>query len=93
MPDRAPHDPPRGPAGIPGAPGGCAPGPQPASPDGAAQRHEAATTERGSFCLALCNCGWSGPARRARSQARTDAERHLTAAEAADEPASLRHLE
>ncbi|UQA93877.1 hypothetical protein [Streptomyces halobius] len=39
--------------------------------------HRTSTTERGSFCLARCDCGWTGPARRARSQARTDAERHL----------------
>ncbi|MFH8347000.1 hypothetical protein [Streptomyces sp. NPDC018045] len=38
--------------------------------------HRTTTTERGSFCLARCSCGWRGPARRARSQARTDAERH-----------------
>ncbi|MFH8678017.1 hypothetical protein [Streptomyces lydicus] len=40
--------------------------------------HATSTTERGSFCTARCTCGWRGPARRARSQARTDAERHLT---------------
>ncbi|MEN2421073.1 MULTISPECIES: hypothetical protein [Streptomyces] len=39
--------------------------------------HRTTTVERGSFCLARCSCGWHGPARRARSQARTDAERHL----------------
>ncbi|MFE2227904.1 hypothetical protein [Streptomyces kronopolitis] len=39
--------------------------------------HATSTTERGSFCSARCDCGWRGPARRARSQARTDAERHL----------------
>ncbi|MFH8573279.1 hypothetical protein [Streptomyces sp. NPDC017993] len=90
MPDRAPHDPPRGPARTSGAPGDSAPAPQPTAPDDAtaAQRHEATTTERGSFCLARCTCGWSGPARRARSQARADAERHLATAEDADEPAS-----
>ncbi|MFB6438974.1 hypothetical protein ACFCVY_19675 [Streptomyces sp. NPDC056411] len=38
--------------------------------------HTTSTTERGSFCTARCECGWRGPARRARSQARTDAERH-----------------
>ncbi|MFE3887364.1 hypothetical protein ACWIG5_27830 [Streptomyces lydicus] len=46
--------------------------------------HTTSTTERGSFCTARCTCGWRGPARRARSQARTDAERHL--AEVADGP-------
>ncbi|UNO44427.1 hypothetical protein [Streptomyces sp. MST-110588] len=45
---------------------------QPAAPS----EHLTTTTERGSFCLARCVCGWSGPARRARSQARTDAEEH-----------------
>ncbi|WP_088799248.1 MULTISPECIES: hypothetical protein [unclassified Streptomyces] len=39
--------------------------------------HTTFTTESGSFCTARCTCGWRGPARRARSQARTDAERHL----------------
>ncbi|WEB41104.1 hypothetical protein MOV08_18645 [Streptomyces yunnanensis] len=38
--------------------------------------HRTFTTERGSFCLARCACGWTGMARRARSQARADAERH-----------------
>ncbi|UZJ30143.1 hypothetical protein OJ254_06585 [Streptomyces endophytica] len=46
--------------------------------------HATSTTERGSFCTARCACGWRGPARRARSQARTDAERH--ASEAGDGP-------
>ncbi|WP_405840555.1 hypothetical protein OG528_21510 [Streptomyces platensis] len=44
--------------------------------------HATSTTERGAFCTARCDCGWRGPARRARSQARTDAERHLGEAEA-----------
>ncbi|MFJ6603169.1 hypothetical protein [Streptomyces lydicus] len=50
--------------------------------------HATSTTERGSFCTARCTCGWRGPARRARSQARTDAERHLADAGApgADSP-------
>ncbi|GAU64679.1 Syd protein [Streptomyces sp. NBRC 110611] len=39
--------------------------------------HATSTAERGSFCTAHCACGWRGPARRARSQARTDAQRHL----------------
>ncbi|MCR8576904.1 hypothetical protein [Streptomyces sp. Isolate_219] len=47
--------------------------------------HATSTTERGAFCTARCTCGWRGPARRARSQARTDAERHLAAAEAGSE--------
>ncbi|WP_052869686.1 hypothetical protein [Streptomyces niger] len=53
---------------------------QTAEPDsagsGATGGHRTTTVERGAFCLARCDCGWSGPARRARSQARTDAERH-----------------
>ncbi|WP_411107750.1 hypothetical protein [Streptomyces sp. cmx-4-9] len=38
--------------------------------------HTTSTTERGAFCLALCSCGWSGPARRSRDLARKDAARH-----------------
>ncbi|MFJ8676573.1 hypothetical protein [Streptomyces sp. NPDC093589] len=53
-------------------------------PPPAAPRHRTSTNERGSFCLARCDCGWRGPARRARSQARTDAERHLADVAAAD---------
>ncbi|WP_329219652.1 hypothetical protein [Streptomyces microflavus] len=41
--------------------------------------HSATTTERGSFCLARCTCGWVGPARRSRDRARTDAAEHLAA--------------
>ncbi|MFI1156307.1 hypothetical protein [Streptomyces sioyaensis] len=48
--------------------------------------HTTSTTERGSFCSARCDCGWRGPARRARSQARTDAERHLVDADAGTAP-------
>ncbi|POX41267.1 hypothetical protein C3486_09660 [Streptomyces sp. Ru73] len=44
--------------------------------NGGAGGHRTTTVERGAFCLARCSCGWSGPARRARSQARTDAGRH-----------------
>ncbi|MEE4489232.1 hypothetical protein ACIBI8_25715 [Streptomyces sp. NPDC050529] len=40
--------------------------------------HQATTVERGSFCTARCSCGWSGPARRSRDLARTDAEGHRT---------------
>ncbi|MEU1351809.1 hypothetical protein ACFYPA_34170 [Streptomyces sp. NPDC005775] len=40
--------------------------------------HEATTVERGSFCTARCSCGWSGPARRSRDRARTDAQEHRT---------------
>ncbi|MGP8299942.1 hypothetical protein ACTPOK_18830 [Streptomyces inhibens] len=48
--------------------------------------HATSTTERGSFCMACCTCGWRGPARRARSQARTDAERHLADVDAGSDP-------
>ncbi|MFD8061175.1 hypothetical protein ACFXA0_17855 [Streptomyces cyaneofuscatus] len=41
--------------------------------------HNATTTERGSFCLARCTCGWTGPARRSRDRARADAAEHLAA--------------
>ncbi|MDT0463452.1 hypothetical protein [Streptomyces gibsoniae] len=44
-----------------------------ADPDG----HRATTVEQGRFCMARCTCGWRGPARRARSLARTDAEGHV----------------
>ncbi|MEU6577761.1 hypothetical protein [Streptomyces sp. NPDC046805] len=44
------------------------------------QEHHTTTHEQGRFCVARCTCGWRGPARRARSQARTDAEVHATAA-------------
>ncbi|MBK3629989.1 MULTISPECIES: hypothetical protein [Streptomyces] len=39
--------------------------------------HSTTTVEQGRFCLARCTCGWRGPARRARSMARTDAEHHV----------------
>ncbi|WP_369170384.1 hypothetical protein AB5J49_22270 [Streptomyces sp. R28] len=39
--------------------------------------HRTTTVEKGPFCTAQCSCGWRGPARRARSLARTDAEGHL----------------
>ncbi|MGW4686818.1 hypothetical protein ACWEPM_18210 [Streptomyces sp. NPDC004244] len=38
--------------------------------------HSTDTVERGSFCLAVCSCGWKGPARRSRDLARKDAARH-----------------
>ncbi|KUL70916.1 MULTISPECIES: hypothetical protein [unclassified Streptomyces] len=38
--------------------------------------HRTTTVEKGPFCTAHCTCGWRGPARRARSQARTDAQTH-----------------
>lgn len=40
--------------------------------------HRTTTAEQGRFCLARCSCGWHGPARRARSLARSDAAAHLT---------------
>ncbi|MGW3814935.1 hypothetical protein [Streptomyces sp. NPDC005046] len=42
----------------------------------ASPEHLTTTIEQGRFCLARCNCGWQGPARRARSQARTDGVAH-----------------
>ncbi|WP_097984543.1 MULTISPECIES: hypothetical protein [unclassified Streptomyces] len=50
-----------------------------ASPPGPPAGHSATTIERGSFCLARCSCGWSGPARRSRDRARTDAAEHIAA--------------
>ncbi|MFD4020209.1 hypothetical protein [Streptomyces sp. SH5] len=50
-----------------------------APPPGPPAGHSATTIERGSFCLARCSCGWSGPARRSRDRARTDAAEHLAA--------------
>ncbi|MEU6736201.1 hypothetical protein [Streptomyces physcomitrii] len=41
--------------------------------------HRTTTVENGRFCAARCGCGWRGPARRARSKARADAEGHLAA--------------
>ncbi|MGW2301946.1 hypothetical protein [Streptomyces sp. NPDC001809] len=38
--------------------------------------HTTTTSERGSFALARCSCGWTGPARRSRDRARTDAADH-----------------
>ncbi|WP_369234859.1 hypothetical protein AB5J56_24210 [Streptomyces sp. R21] len=38
--------------------------------------HRTTTIEQGRFCMARCICGWRGPARRARSLARADAEGH-----------------
>ncbi|WP_299539708.1 hypothetical protein [uncultured Streptomyces sp.] len=55
------------PTAVPAPPGASGP------PD-----HLTTTIEKGSFCLARCSCGWSGPARRSRDKARTDAEEHRT---------------
>ncbi|MEU6092987.1 hypothetical protein ABZ865_40790 [Streptomyces sp. NPDC047085] len=41
--------------------------------------HLTSTTDQGRFCVAWCSCGWRGPARRARSQARADAAGHAAA--------------
>ncbi|MEU1018763.1 hypothetical protein ABZ383_20760 [Streptomyces sp. NPDC005900] len=38
--------------------------------------HRTTTVEKGRFTAAHCSCGWRGPARRARSKARTDAAEH-----------------
>ncbi|MGW0535933.1 hypothetical protein [Streptomyces sp. NPDC003032] len=38
--------------------------------------HRTSTVENGRFIAAHCSCGWRGPARRARSKARTDAAEH-----------------
>ncbi|MFE0604602.1 hypothetical protein ACFW2T_22820 [Streptomyces sp. NPDC058892] len=38
--------------------------------------HTTSTADRGSFCLAVCSCGWKGPARRSRDLARKDAAGH-----------------
>ncbi|MFB7836454.1 hypothetical protein [Streptomyces sp. NPDC056056] len=43
--------------------------------------HTTTTSERGSFALARCSCGWTGPARRSRDRARTDAADHVRTAE------------
>ncbi|MFF4648007.1 hypothetical protein [Streptomyces sp. NPDC001389] len=58
-----------------------APGPRhPADTAQAPAGHTTSTAERGSFCLAVCSCGWTGPARRSRDLARRDATRHTSAA-------------
>ncbi|WP_171171122.1 hypothetical protein [Streptomyces sp. I05A-00742] len=51
-----------------------------AQPAHSTAEHRISTSERGSFCTARCTCGWLGPARRARSLARTDADGHLAEA-------------
>ncbi|MES4886422.1 hypothetical protein [Streptomyces sp. NPDC096012] len=50
-------------------------GPEPAR---SGREHLTTTTEQGRFSVARCSCGWRGPARRARSQARADAAGHTT---------------
>ncbi|MBC9728117.1 hypothetical protein [Streptomyces sp. TRM68367] len=44
-----------------------------------AGEHRTTTIEKGAFSAAHCTCGWRGPARRARSQARADATSHTDA--------------
>ncbi|WP_329120489.1 hypothetical protein [Streptomyces sp. NBC_01465] len=46
------------------------------SPADPPHQHLTTTTERGAFCIARCSCGWTGPARRSRDRARTDASEH-----------------
>ncbi|WP_255954408.1 hypothetical protein [Streptomyces odontomachi] len=55
---------------------------QDATPARAPREHRTITTEQGRFCFARCDCGWRGPARRARSLARTDAQDHAASATA-----------
>ncbi len=38
--------------------------------------HSVSMVEHGPFCFARCVCGWRGPARRARSLARSDGKGH-----------------
>lgn len=40
------------------------------------EEHSVSMVEHGPFCFARCACGWRGPARRARSLARTDGKGH-----------------
>ncbi|MEV8340573.1 hypothetical protein AB0R12_04945 [Streptomyces niveus] len=51
----------------------------PTSPHSPHTPHSTSTYERGSFALARCVCGWSGPARRSRDRARADAASHEAA--------------
>ncbi|MFD9125310.1 hypothetical protein [Kitasatospora sp. NPDC059571] len=39
--------------------------------------HRVTLEERGSFCFALCSCGWYAPGRRSRDRARRDVADHL----------------
>ncbi|TVL87962.1 hypothetical protein [Streptomyces sp. SAJ15] len=41
--------------------------------------HHTSVLEKGAFAMAHCSCGWLGPARRARSRARADADSHTPA--------------
>ncbi|MFJ8946597.1 hypothetical protein ACIRG4_25755 [Streptomyces sp. NPDC102395] len=50
--------------------------PHPGPEEAPGGEHRTTTVEEGRFCLARCTCGWRGPARRARSTARSDADHH-----------------
>ncbi|MFF3247637.1 hypothetical protein ACFYWY_28815 [Streptomyces sp. NPDC002870] len=52
--------------------------PQQAPSGDAPAPHHTSTAERGSFAVARCSCGWTGPARRSRERARTDAVSHTS---------------
>lgn len=66
-----------GDAGV-GASGAGAPHGADAGGGAAGAGHRTSVSERGAFAVALCTCGWKGPARRARDRARRDAEDHMT---------------
>ncbi|MEU8570183.1 hypothetical protein AB0C51_17850 [Streptomyces pathocidini] len=53
--------------------------PADAPPPAPHENHHTRTTDQGRFSIARCNCGWTGPARRARSKAREDANAHTQA--------------
>ncbi|MFB7174416.1 hypothetical protein ACFCYM_26880 [Streptomyces sp. NPDC056254] len=75
-----PHtDAPRAPApdAVPPQRPGSPPQPRPQPPTGpTVSAHTASATDRGSFCVGVCACGWTGPARRSRDLARRDAAGH-----------------
>ncbi|GAA3393050.1 hypothetical protein [Streptomyces roseoviridis] len=52
--------------------------------------HHTETTERGSFAIARCSCGWRGPARRSRERARADAAEHEASVAVQDEASAGR---
>ncbi|MFJ7078006.1 hypothetical protein [Streptomyces sp. NPDC098781] len=52
-------------------------GPTSPTKQGGLSDHRTSMVEKGPFCSAHCTCGWRGPARRARSLARADAEGHV----------------
>ncbi|MFG1670275.1 hypothetical protein [Streptomyces sp. Y7] len=52
-------------------------GPTSPTKQGDLSGHRTSMVEKGPFCSAHCTCGWRGPARRARSLARSDAEVHV----------------